>query len=57
MTITDIEYRIFGLEFGYRATIAESNSVFIPSGWDTSEKIKTDAAAGDVSNYLQKVMI
>eukprot|EP00026_Physarum_polycephalum_P007546 Phypoly_transcript_07609.p1 GENE.Phypoly_transcript_07609~~Phypoly_transcript_07609.p1 ORF type:complete len:479 (+),score=89.37 Phypoly_transcript_07609:89-1525(+) len=38
-----VEHRLFGMEFNYRANLLENDSIFVPAGWDSSEKIQTDA--------------
>jgi len=38
-----IEHRLFGMEFNYRSNLLENDSIFVPAGWDSAEKIQNDA--------------
>lgn len=39
-----LEHRLFGFEFTFPPQLAEKDAIFVPSGWDKPEKIKTDFA-------------
>jgi len=49
-----VEHRLFHMEFRYRASLLENESIFVPAGWDTEEKILGDLKSMNVRHSLDE---